>query len=282
MQKIGIVTDSTADIPENLREKHNIHVIPLSVVHGDTVYRDGVDIDSENFYELLENSDTIPQSSQPTPQDFENLYKNLLGKYEEIISVHLSAGLSGTINAAEQAGKLFQNRVHVFDSKGISAGIGLQVIEAAKKIQEGWETEKVMEFLGSLRNNVETLFTLDTLEYLHKGGRIGKVSSMLGSFLNIKPIVRVEDGKFVPYGKARSRRTALNKIVNNLETFAENRVPWKLAIAHGQGKEGADFLKEVLDEKFGIEADIYTTIGPVIGVHTGPGTSGAAVMFSPE
>ncbi len=282
MSKIAIATDSTADIPPEICKQNNIYVMPLSIVHGDQIYQDGIDIKSEEFYDLLARTDTLPKSSQPSPQDFEQFYHELLQSYDKIISIHLSSGLSGTVNAAYQAGKNFPNRVDVFDSKSISVGIALQVLEAVEKIQKGWQVEAILGMLTSIRDNVETIFTLDTLEYLQKGGRIGKVSSMVGSFFNVKPIIRVEDGIYVPYGKTRSRGAALTKIASSLQKLAHGRSPKKVAIANGKGAESAQELKKLLVEQFDLDPIIDSSVGPVIGVHTGPGTVGAAVLYDEE
>ncbi|OWZ84404.1 DegV family protein [Natranaerobius trueperi] len=279
MNKTALVTDSTADIPIELQEKYNIHIIPLSVIHGDVEYQEGIDITSENFYDLLNSSDIFPKSSQPSPKDFDDLYSKLLKDHDEVLSIHLSSGLSGTINAAFQSSKNFEDKVTVFDSESISLGIGLQVIEASKKIQEGWNTNEIVDFLSNIKDNIELLFTLDTLEYLYKGGRINKVSNLMGSLLDIKPIVTVKEGKFFPFGKARRQQSALSKIVTSFENFAKEKTPIKLAVAHGKGSKAAKQLKEMLEERIGIKAEIYSTIGPVVGVHTGPGTVGAAILY---
>ncbi|MGF7186572.1 DegV family protein with EDD domain [Desulfitispora alkaliphila] len=279
MSKIAIVTDSTSDIPKELQEKYDIHVMPLSIIHGDKSYLDGVDIKSDEFYSILEQSDVLPKSSQPSPDDFIKLYKKLLNEYEEIISIHLSQGLSGTVNAAFQAKKEIGDKVNVFDSRSISVGIGLQVLDAAKNRDNGLSSAKIIEKLEEIKENTETIFTLDTLEYLYKGGRIGKVSNIMGSLLNIKPIIRVEDGIYVPNGKARSQKAALDKIVKTFEDLAKDRKPISLSVAHGAGLESAKILRSALEKSLGIKCEVFTQVGPVIGVHTGPGTIGAAVQY---
>ncbi|NLK01183.1 MAG: DegV family protein, partial [Clostridia bacterium] len=202
MGKIAIVTDSTADLPPEIIEKYNISIVPLKVLFGNKEYKDGIDIGPDEFYEKLEKSNTLPTTSQPSPGDFIKVYRSLLEQYTEIISIHLSSNLSSTVNVARLAGKDFKDRIHVFDSKSISLGIGLLATEAAKSVQEGLRINEVLEKIKSVRKNSEVLFTLDTLEYLSKGGRIGKVSGLLGSVLNIKPIVRVnEEGIYTPYAK---------------------------------------------------------------------------------
>lgn len=280
MSKIALVTDSTADIPSQFAREHNITVIPLRVIFGDKAYLDGVDIEPDEFYPMLKESTDLPSSSQPSPAEFIQLYEDLLESYLEVISIHLSSGLSGTVNAARLAGETFKDKIHVIDSKSISLGIGLMVAEAAEAIQAGLKTNEILKILQEIRNNSEVLFTLNTLEYLRKGGRIGKVSGLVGSMLNIKPVVRVnEDGIYVPFGKTRTQEQALSLIEKGFAQLAKGRQAAKLLVAHGAAHEAGLKLKERLENLFNMEASMFTKVGPVIGVHTGPGTVGAAVLY---
>lgn len=280
MSNIALVTDSTADIPFEIAKKHDIKVIPLKVVCEDNEYLDGIDIQPDEFYGMLSKCETLPSSSQPAPADFIRLYEGLLESYSEIISIHLSTGLSGTVNAARLAGERFKGKIQVVDSKSISLGIGLLVIEAAKYIHSGLAAAEIVKKIKEARDNSETMFTLDTLEYLRKGGRIGKVSGMVGSMLHVKPVVRVnEDGIYVPYAKTRTQDQALVAIEKGFQQLAKGRKAVKLAVAHGSAHEAASKLKERLENLFNIEAAMVAKVGPVIGVHTGPGTVGAAVLY---
>lgn len=279
MKKIALVTDSTADLTAAMKTEYNAYVMPLKIIFGEQEYFDG-ELTSEEFYLRLASSRELPRSSQPAPEDFIKLYRELLSKYDEIISIHLSTALSGTVNAARLAAESLQAKIHVVDSKNISLGIGLMVAEAAQGIKEGLESIHILERVQMARQNIETMFTLNTLEYLQKGGRIGKVQGMVGALLNIKPVVRVNDeGVYVPAGKARSQDKALEQIVKSLTELAGQRKAKTLAIAHGAAHEAANRLKEALENAFGIPATIITQVGAVIGVHTGPGTVGAAVQF---
>ncbi|HHX94725.1 MAG TPA: DegV family protein [Clostridia bacterium] len=280
MSKIALVTDSTADIPLEMAKNYNINIIPLKVVFGEREYLDGVELQPDEFYQMLEKSEALPSSSQPAPADFIRLYQDLLERYSEVISIHLSSGLSGTVNAARLAGNKFKGKIHVVDSKSISLGIGLIVVEAAKSIRAGLKTHEILKRVQEVRNNSEVLFTLDTLEYLRKGGRIGKVSGLVGSMLHIKPVVRVnEDGIYVPFGKTRTQEQALRAIERGFAALARGREAVRLVVAHGSAYEAAVRLKERLESLFNIEAEMFTKVGPVIGVHTGPGTVGAAVVY---
>lgn len=279
MRKIALVTDSTADLAEEILKEHDIHVIPLKVRFGNRECM-AHQIASEEFYRLLSEEKELPQTSQPTPEQFEQLYRKLLKEYDEIVSIHISSGLSGTLNAAHLAKEKIRAKIHIVDSKNISLGMGLMVIDAARHIKEGLEGLQIVDKLTSVRKNIETLFTLNTLEYLQKGGRIGKVQGMLGSFLNIKPVIRVgDDGIYHTYTKARNQRKALQAIVTAIGELTKGRKRIHLSVAHGDAFTAGQYLKESLEKAFDLKAAIFTQVSPVIGVHTGPGTVGAAVQF---
>ncbi len=279
MAKIALVADSTADLPEDVRKEWDIHVIPLKVRFGSEEYLDH-EITSEEFYRRLEEADELPRTSQPSPEEFMSLYEELLQDYQEIISVHLSSALSGTLNAANIAKERLKAKVHIVDSKTISLGFGLMVVDIARRIQEGMDSVQIMGSLSKVRQNIETLFTLNTLEYLQKGGRIGRVQGFLGSVLNIKPVVRVgDDGVYQTYGNARSQKKALDLIVSAVDKLAEGRKKVHLVVGHGAGLQAAKYLQEALESALQIKTGLFTQVGPVIGVHTGPGTVGAAVQF---
>ena len=272
MNKIALVTDSTADLTEDIRKEYDVHVIPLKVRFGDQEYFD-YEITSEEFYRRLAAEKELPKTSQPSPEDFINLYRNLLRDYREIISIHLSSGLSGTFNSANLARQSLDRKIYIVDSKNISLGMGLIVADAARKIKEGLSASQIVDRLMGVRKNIETLFTLDTLEYLQKGGRIGKVQGIVGVLLNIKPIVRVgDDGIYHTYGKTRSQEKALDGIVRALQDLAKGRKHMHLAVAHGAAQKAGLYLKEALENALQLKTSIFTQVGPVIGVHTGPGT----------
>ncbi len=279
MNRIALVTDSTADLTEEIIKEYDIHVVPLKIRFKDEEYLD-YEIAGDKFYELLTQAKELPATSQPSPEDFASIYRSLLEEYDEIISIHISSGLSGTLNSANIAKEKFGERIHIVDSKTISLGIGLMVVEAAKNIREGLSTLQIIEGLSTVRKNVEVLFTLNTLEYLQKGGRIGKVQGMMGSLLNIKPVVRVgDDGIYHTYSKARSQERAINSIVQAFQDMARGRKYKSLVVAHGAAQQAGLYLKEALENALQIKAKIFTQVGPIIGVHTGPGTVGAGVLF---
>lgn len=278
MEKIALVTDVTADLTPEIIKEHNVHVIPLTVRFGEREYLSG-ELSSDEFYQKLAESKELPKTSQPSPDDFQTFYSRLLENYREIISLHLSSGLSGTVNAAHLAKENLKANIHIIDTKSISLGMGLMVGEAARQIKEGLEALDVVERLAKARKNIETLFTVNTLEYLQKGGRIGKVQGLMGTLLNIKPIVRVgDDGIYHSYGKARGQERALLAMVDAFRALAKGRRHIRMAVAHGAAHQAGAFMKEALENALQIPATM-TQVGPVIGVHTGPGTVGAAVQF---
>ncbi len=280
MSKIALVTDSTADLTKEMQKELNVHVIPLKLRFAEEEFKDG-EITPEQFYARLANSSVLPQTSQPSPDEFIRFYQRLLAEYDEILSIHLSSGLSGTLNSAHLAKENLPGKIHLVDSRTISLGAGLMVMEAAQLIREGLAIPSILAKLAAARKKIETLFTLNTLEYLHKGGRIGKVSGLVGSLLKIKPIVRVnEEGIYVPQGIARSQERALQGIVHAIQEFAQGRKLAKMIVAHGAAEQAALKLKAVLENTFNLKVSTTAQVGPVIGVHTGPGTVGAAVQFA--
>lgn len=282
MSKICIVTDSTADLTPAQAESLGVTVRPLSVVFGDKVYLDGIDIRPETFYSMLASSTTLPTTSQPSPGEFVEVYERLFAEgCDTIISIHLSAGLSGTSQAAKQAAEHLGKDIRVVDSRSISVGVGVQVMAAAEAVKAGKSVDEVLEAIESSRRNHEVLFTLNTLEYLAKGGRIGKAKSLLGSLLNIKPIIKVDDGVYVDAGKARSQKQALDQIVQLFSDLAQGRKVKRIAIAVGAATEAGLQLKDKLQAEFGVDP-AFSHVGPVVGVHTGPGTVGAAIEFIPK
>ncbi len=278
MKKIALVTDSTADLTPELIEQYDIKTIPLNINFGDETIKDN-QITPAEFYSRLETSPTLPKTSQPSPEEFGELYNKLLEDYQEIISIHISSALSGTVNSARLAKEKIDGPIHIVDTKNISLGAAFMVLEAGEFIQKNLKTTEILQHLQKTRNKIETVFTLNTMEYLYKGGRIGKVSSLLGSALNIKPVIRVnEEGIYVPHGKTRSQKKALEKIAAFFEEKTSAQKIKRIAVAHGEGLQAAEYLGKILSAQLSKKIDIFTQVGPIIGVHTGPGTVGAAIQ----
>lgn len=279
MKKIALVTDSTADLTEEIKKKYDIHAVSLNVRFEDREFTDN-ELTSDEFYRRLKEAKKLPTTSQPSPKEFNSLYNKLLEDYHEIISIHLSSGLSGTVNAANLAREGLKGKVHIIDSKNISVGIGLLVMEAARNIRKGLGISQIIDRISKARDNIEMLFTLDTLEYLQKGGRIGKVQGFMGTLLNIKPIIRVgDDGIYHTYGKVRGRKKAIDGIVQAFKKLSKGRKQINLAVSHGAAEQVGLHLKQALEDTFELKTTLFSQVGPVIGVHTGPGAIGAAIQF---
>jgi len=278
--KIKIVTDSTADLPQEFIEKYEITVVPLYVNFPTKTYLDGVDIQPNEFYPLLEKAgDNLPKTSTPTINDFLQTYESLLKEGYEILSIHISSGLSSTAAMAEKAASMLNGKIHVFDSKSISLGIGLQILTALEMIKKNLSLDTIWEKLHETRRRTEVFFSLDTLHYLEKGGRIGKVSALLGTILKIKPVVRVVDGSYVPLDKARNQNQAIVKMAENMIKILGEKIPEHIGVAHGAAEDAAKNLIKLVEEKYGRKIDLFAETGPVIGVHTGPGTIGIAFIY---
>lgn len=278
-ERIAIVTDSTADIPPSVANELGITVIPLTVNFNTQQYLDGVEISSDEFYPMLTASTNLPTTSQPSPAEFRSIYERLLEDHDSIISIHISSGLSGTITSALTARELVQGDIHVFDSRSISLGIALIATEAVDMVKQGLSAAEIIARLEQVREGTEVMFTLDTLEYLRKGGRIGKVQAVMGALLSIKPIVRVVDGIYIPVGKVRRQEQALQEIVQQFQALAVNKTVKRIVVAHGAAQKAAELLTDKIRQAFGREPDLTVQVGPVIGVHTGPGTVGAAMLL---
>lgn len=275
MTKIRIVTDSTADIPQKEKEALGIEVVPLKVHFGSETYVDGVDITSSEFYEKLAAASELPTTSQPSPVDFMDVYKQWADEPDtEIISIHISSAFSGTYQSAVLAKSLLEDqmKVHIVDSRTTCYGLGMLVVTAAKAAAEGKSAEEILALIEKLRSETRIYFIVDTLEYLYKGGRIGKASALFGSLLNIKPILTIDDsGEVAPVDKVRGAKKALTRMIEMLKEDFGDR-PIRLVIGHSGTKESAAELRDMVCSQVNVESDSYIEIGPVIGVHTGPGT----------
>lgn len=274
MAHIKIVTDSTADISREEREALGIEVVPLRVHFGEETYYDGVDIHPEQFYAKLAEAVEPPTTSQPSPVDFMELYKKLADQPDtEIISIHLSSAFSGTCQSAVLAKSLLDEQaiVHIVDSKSASYGHGMMAAVAAEEARAGKSAEEIVATISKLRAETRIYFIVDTLQYLYKGGRIGKASAMLGSLLNFKPILTIDDaGEVAPVDKVRGQKKALARMIELLkQEFQDRRI--RFVVGHAESPDNAKELRLMVEEQLNAEFRNYTSIGPVIGTHAGPG-----------
>ena len=277
---VKIVTDSSVDLPAQLAEELGITVVPLYVRFGNEVYRDQIDISADEFYQRLQHDPVHPSTTQPTPQDFANAYEKVAPKADGIVSVHISAKLSGTCNSALQGKKMIEEvgpvcPLEVIDSHTLTMGLGMICIAAAKVANAGGSVEKVMEEVRQMIPRIHLLFILDTLKYLALGGRIGKAKALLGSVLNVKPILAIKDGEVVPAGQVRSRSKGVDRLFDFVQSATNIQ---DLAIIYNTTPDEAQTLAERIAPIFAKEKIMITRLGPLLGVHAGPGA--VAIAFA--
>ncbi|MEA3337053.1 MAG: DegV family protein [Chloroflexota bacterium] len=276
-QRIAVVTDSTADLPPDVAEANNIHVIPLTVIMGDKTWLDGVELDATSFYQLLQTSSDHPSTSQPNVAAFESLFSELARTHDGIVAVLISEELSGTLASARGAQQNLPDLpLKIIDTRSVSSGIGLIALAAAREAAAGGDLDSVAQAASSLVDKMVFYFMVDTLEYLHRGGRIGTAGKLLGSVLNLKPILQVKDGIVQPLTRVRTRQKALAKL---MELMAEQIGPdskLHLGVFHAADPQAGERLQKELEERFKPVEMLFSQVGPVVGAHVGPGTVGVA------
>ena len=277
---IKVVTDSTSDLDSAIAEDLGITIVPLNVHFGETVFKDGIDLNTDQFFDKLINGNVFPSTSQPSLGEFVDVYKEISQPGDVIISVHVSSKLSGTINSAQQAANTLSGTVDVriVDTQQVSMTVGLSAVGAAQAAQEGKSAEECIAIAESVakRSNFFALF--DTLEYLEKGGRIGKARSLIGGLLKIRPILRVEDGEIGQFSKARSRNMGMLKLEQAVRELGKLD---DIAIVYSTDGSDAEKLaatvKELLPDG---KSPFLTRVGPVIGTHAGPNLVAIAAVTS--
>jgi len=272
---VRIVTDRTCDISAELEKELNITNIPVYLIFGKTTFRDGVDITTDQFYQKLLHEPVYPTTSQPTPKDFVDVFNKLSLEADGILAIHISKKLSGTINSAEQAVKMVTTKkpIEIIDSLSVSMGLGLQVIAAARMAKQGKNLAEISAAVKNMVPNTKVFILFDTLEYLAKGGRIGKAKSLMGAILNVKPMISVKDGELVPSGQVRSRSKGKEKLLefaNSLKGVED------LAVIHSTTPDEAREMANSITS-FPKESIHVQRIGPVLATHVGPGVLGIAV-----
>jgi DegV family protein with EDD domain len=273
---VKIVTDTLSDITGDLVDELGVTVVPLYVRFGEDVYRDRVEITAEEFYRRLVNIATLPSTTQPTPNDFAEVYKNLAEETDEILVIVISSKLSGTYQSALQARDMVKNkcRIEIVDSLSVAMGQGLIVIEAAKAVKSGANLDEAADLARRAVSRSHLYAYFDTLKYLAKGGRIGKASNLLGSMLSVKPILTIKDGELVPLTRVRSLSAGLDYFYSVVEGFSNIE---GLAVEHATTPDDADKLVERLSSLFPKEHIYRAVISPVVGTHAGP--NALAVSF---
>ncbi|MBD7967863.1 DegV family protein [Paenibacillus gallinarum] len=278
MSQVFIVTDSTADIPDELVAKYQIHVVPLRVVFDQETYLDGIELSPATFYEKLGNAKVLPSTSQPSPVEFMNVYSQILNEHpgSQIVSIHLSSGMSGTYQSALLGKSMLEDEqtaeITVIDSKSASYGYGLLVVHAAQLAQAGKNAQEIEAAVLRLHQQRKLYFLVDTLEYLQKGGRIGKASAVLGTLLNIKPVLSIDDeGIIYAVEKIRGQKKAMERIIQMFEQdFAGKRI--NIAVGHTANPASAEAFISLIQTRFELGEVVYPNIGAVVGTHVGFGT----------
>jgi len=291
MANIALVTDSSATLPYALIQRYGIHVIPLYIHFGTEVLCDGLDLTPTEFVERLQRASVLPTTSQPSVGDFMELYSELIPRADAIISIHLSSGLSGTVASALGARQALADEaaekgeeppaIHVVDSTLVSVGLELLVTAAARAIEAGETVEAVLRLVEDLIPQTRLIFVVDTLEYLHKGGRIGGASALLGSILQLKPILHLSEGRIDVLEKVRTSRKAKQRLLAIMEEDMGRECTVHAAITHVNVLGEAERLEEQLTGYFTCQEMFVSDLSPAVSVHVGPGTVGVAFYAAP-
>ncbi|MFL5927485.1 MAG: DegV family protein [Gaiellaceae bacterium] len=275
-ENTAIVIDSTADFPDAPQRYPNFRVVPLYVQFGAESYRDYVDIGPDRFYDRLRAEPTPPTTSQPTPADFLSVYEELTPAYERILVLTLSSTLSGTYGSAQTAAALLGGeRVRVIDSRTVSASLALLAVGVQRRLELGTTEAEIDSFIERYQTRHHLLFTVNTLEYLAKGGRIGRAAAFAGNLLNVKPILAIRDGEVIPVKRVRGNHKAFAEFRDAFVSTSTDSPNLKIGIAHAAAPDRLEALRELAEhERPHAQVEIATTLGAVVGTHAGPGTVG--------
>jgi DegV family protein with EDD domain len=280
MSKIAVVTDSTAYLSEEIISTYGITVVPLVVIWGEETFLDNIDIGPKEFYERLSTADVMPSTSQPTIQAFADVFKKLHAEGYDILTVVISSALSGTLDSAIQAKKMVPDaNITLIDSLCTSLPLAFMAIAAARAAQNGATLEECTKFVETVREHTQVFFAVETLEFLHRGGRIGGASRFLGTALGLKPILYFEEGKIEALEKVRTSKKAHIRLVELVEAEIDGKSPVNfVGVVHAASEETASELLNLAEEKFQPDELMLASLSPVIGTHTGPGTIGIAYV----
>ena len=276
-RKVAIVTDTTADLPPELVEELGVTIVPLQVIFGDEAYREGVDITTEEFYERLVKSRQLPTTSAPSVGDFQEVYERLLEEVDSIVSIHIGAKLSGTIQAAQTARQSLAKpeRIEIVDSQAVSVAIGFATMEAVEAARAGAKLAEVKAAAESAVQRTHVRFMLDTLEYVRRGGRIGRARAYLGTLLRVKPILSFREGEVYPEERVRTRARGLERMI---QWAVRHQKVKRAVVAHSTTLDEAESIRERLAMAFPSVKVYLIRFGPVLGTHGGPGTIGVGIM----
>jgi DegV family protein with EDD domain len=275
IMKTAILTDSTAYIPQEIREKLHIHMIPLSVVFGNETYREEIDIHADEFYEKVKLHDQLPTTSQPPIGLFVETFERLAKEYDAVISIHLSSGISGTYQGAVSAGNMVEGiKVYPYDSEISCMAQGFYAIEAANMANAGKSPEEIIARLDEIKKTLRAYFMVDDLSHLQRGGRLSGAQAFIGSLLQVKPLLHFVDKVIVPFEKIRTRKKAIKRIEELFAEDAGTGVPMKAVVIHANRPEEAEAWKNELAQVYPHVEFMISYFGPVIGTHLGEGALG--------
>ncbi len=279
MKKVAIVTDSTAYLPQELNDSLGITIVPLTVNWDGVTYRDGIDIKPDEFYTRLAKSDTLPTTSQSTVSDYTSVFDKLTREDHDILVLPISSGISGSINSAIQARKQFpESKIEVLETKLVSMALGFQVLAAARAAAAGESLEECTKIAREAYNHIGVYFVVDTLKYLHAGGRIGGAKRFMGTALRIKPVLEIRDGKIEAVKSVITMSKAIEAMVELVERDIAGRTPVRVSVFHALAEEPAKDLLQTITQRFHAEESILSYVSPVVGSHVGPGTLSIAYM----
>ncbi len=273
MQKVAIVTDSTADLPANLLKDHNITFVSLSVIFEDKAYVDnGIELTNEQFYNKLKNARKLPTTAQPAPADFKKAYSSLLEKYSDIVSIHISRKMSGTMDSAEIAKKeMGKSEIEIIDSEVTTIALGLIVLKAQELAEKGGQKDEIIQAVNKLKSSIHTLFIPMTLEYLQKGGRIGRAKGLIASLLEIKPVLTLHQGEVSQFKTTRRWNQAKNELISSMSSMIKDKSRIVVSVADSDLKEEGDEIYGRIISEFSPAVALRAKIGCIVGTHLGPG-----------
>lgn len=280
MSRIALVTDSTAYLPETILDQYHITVAPLILIWGEETFEDGVNIKPQEFYTRLKKASTMPTTSQTTIAKFQQIYEDLLRQDYQVVTILISSALSGTVSSALQARETLPAGapIEIIDSRSTSMAMGYQVIQVARAIEQGASLKECAELAQQLIQKTGLIFAVDTLDFLHRGGRIGGASHMLGTALNIKPILELREGKVDALERVRTRKKSLHRLIELVDEKVNGSSSIHLATLHANAMEEAQTLMAEAQQHFNAVESYICDLSPVIGTHAGPGTLGLAYM----
>ena len=281
MSKIAVVTDSTAYIPPDLVQKYNLTVAPQVLIWGEETFEDGVDIQPDEFYSRLKTSKVMPTTSQVSIATMKSTFERLIEQDYEVLAILISSKLSGTIQSAIQAKEMMEKaaeKVTFIDSQTTAMALGFQVLTAARAVEDGASLEDAVALVEKAREHTGVYFAVDTLEFLHRGGRIGGAKRFLGTALNVKPVLAVLDGRVEAVEQIRTKKKALDRVFELVSEQAKGKSPVHVATLHASAEEEAKMLLDRATTELNATESILTTVSPVVGTHAGPGTVGLAYM----